>query len=782
VETPVFDADGFDADAHAIIADRRERLYMFIQAHCTLDRPVPPLTPEHDAALRAAVAPVISTLDDVAYRELAQMLGLFDVALGITLRAYWRVGVFMSMHPRDAVRTGIKPTSPSIEEVTQRVRAVMTTSPHMTHWERAFKNDRLCRDDDGAKQLAHDLTHIPNTAIRMARGLLQKWVQIGSLALLEYAHYPYLGVLQRLHRREAQIAEATQEPQLVIAMLRADLVALQRTLSQKSLQKRARKLSQSPIVLWDESVLHQPAHSRQRELYQRRVAIPALRGAILQELAQQRGCDATYATDLFSRFASGGLDILMAWHCGAGIQAIRQRYDAQLIRSALEPHVRAFPADARRRIVTRLEHLQAANVATDRCYPVYTLIRDLPSSPDRRQQRKRRLSTEFVDLFAESEGITSTQARNLLSLFRTYGCLGLLPKREWPTLFHPRIWSYLHLFKLGRIEETIRTWQLTERVNIYAQVLGLEALTTQVILAIFNHFRKLRYWHSGEGSAMYQMKRRGSLNIEGILRLHEQWLVCCIELPIELVNSNMRPLKQPCFAVLVVDCGCERPLSCLLFTETPGSLEVGLALYCAIWHPDALDWPLRGIPETILLPRALATVGLADLQHAATWLMAQVEIIDNTDKLLGKLPYAEQLIKDLQKIDASALSNGRSTTVPPTLIQAQQSIVGWLRKRCFPGHHIDPAPRELRKHGVVMPGYDTPAAGWLLPVKQQVPTIRDGVEIGRRVYAHPLSGVQHGGVADVRINPYPYGKTPRAVFIEERDTRLLHYLELQPQQ
>jgi hypothetical protein len=775
VDTARFDMYGFDVEAQMRIANRQQHLFAFLEARCPQATYLLPSLPDLENALRVVVADISSRFTDEDYRDLAHALGLFDIVFEARMRIHWSVGIFIPMHPREAMLARKVPKSPPLEDITRRVRTIITSSSNRPEWEAIFKRDRLCRDDDGAERLASDLAGISFSTTNMARKILRDWVQNGSIALLEHSNYPYLGILQRLQRHEASIASAVEDAESITAALRADVVALQRTLTNKELQKFARKSSKSPMVLWDESVCHQPAHSEQRKLYQSRI-VPELRDLILKELVRQRGCEPAYAAELFDRFISDGLDALIAWHCGHPAHEIRRRHDEQQIQKVVEPHLRFLSSSQRAPMLIRLEHIQKANVATGRTYNLFAMLRDHPSSHDRRKYYHKKPPLDFLQLLAEYESITPKQAQGLLENVRASGCLGLALRSQWPKLVDPRIWSYIEMFKLGRLNDTTSESQLTTRVHFYATGLSLEPLTSQVVLAIFNHFRKERYANSGEGPQLYGVKRRGSLNIQDAPRLHERWLVISMTLKIQLIDSEYHPIEATCSVILVIDCATQMPMGAWITDQVTNQHHICLGLYQAIWHPGALTWPLRGIPEHILVARPLAVAGIDDLKQAATWLAADVEIVDAQTQL-EDMPIARGWIQELQKHFAPKGARGQKREQKLTLLQAYSAVLQWLEDHCFQQLNNDPVPSHLRKRGVALPGFDTPAAGLLLPVTGQVLTIQNGVKDEAFRYTSPMFSSEPGEELSKRSLPIPGSNIKPFIFVAHHN--LLHYMTQQ---
>ena len=202
-----------------------------------------------------------------------------------------------------------------------------------------------------------------------------------------------------------------------------------------------------------------------------------------------------------------------------------------------------------------------------------------------------------------------------------------------------------------------------------------------------------------------------------------------------------------------------------------------LALYNALFHPTAPKWPLRGIPERIVFPKSFANDPA--LHKAATYLMAEIDQINNIETELKARKVILTLLRDIQSRYAPPLisTRRRGQKQRHTVAEVEHDIRTWLYDRSFAEHQVKLAPPSLRHHGVVLPGFDTPAAGWLLPTIGSTRTIRDGIELGKLVYSNPEAGIEPGIDVQVRAPPTRLGRT-QGVFIEYT-SELLWYLALE---
>lgn len=355
-----------------------------------------------------------------------------------------------------------------------------------------------------------------------------------------------------------------------------------------------------------------------------------------------------------------------------------------------------------------------------------------------------------------------------------YGPLGILPIREWKDLVHPALWSYLHLHKFGRLEAVMRYPRLTETYHAYAHLLDCPPLPQQIVTGMCNHFPKDEYYNSGDGEATAGVPRRKSLKLAGVKRLHEEWLLLAVPVEIDLVDHSGRSLNTDCIALCVFDCGSERAVTCCIYPGDISAVDIGITLYDAIWHPYTIEWPLRGLPETILLPEPLAQHNLSDIYAAASWMHASVGSLSDKElkKKLADRAFIKETITKLQSVYKPAMLPGRrrAPRQQMRLQAAQTAIRTWLYTRGFTGEHegkeqgkhrVEHAqvPKAIRDQGYIMPGFDTVVAGYLLPVvATDVPTVR-------------------GYTVTLRALQYDAGR-PQAVFAAYGDPSCLHYLEL----
>jgi hypothetical protein len=733
----MFDEEGFDHDAHAIIEHRRVGVLQFIHDLALTRKDETPFGSEQEVALRQTWQEQEAVLERSIYLVLAQQLGFCEIDRHIRRRRLEREGL-------------LNPTWAGRSERSQKLIE---------------------------QRVTHLLDQSDESVSNQARNLVLAWCAYGSLGLLTHSEYPCVTELVMLQKQIAELDSSAIK--LPLAQLRADLIALYRTLHDPSLLALVRTPQKPRAQLWDQSLLHQPAKNDVRKRYQERMASD-IRSAIVSHLGHQRGCSAADAARLFNTLVADGLSGLIAWRTEMSVESARQEFDRRRVEQATVGIIHSLPADIRQLIITRLDQLQDAMIATDVSFSIFPLIRDLPSTKRRRKRQRRTLPEALALAFATRASISEGQALSCIKNLMIYGPLGMLPKRDWSHAFHPSIWSYLHLCKLGRLEGTIDHATLVERVDAYARSLGSPPLHRQLIVGVFNHFPKPNTYNSGDGDAIAGVPLRAAIKLQDVARLHERWLLIPITLEIQIVDALLHPISDTCSVTLVLDWGSQCPMAAWPSSHPPNMADANLALYQSIFHPGALYWPLRGLPETILLPATFAGDKLPDLQRSAQLMMAKVEIVADHEEQLAKLPRIQRMVEDLKAAYQPPILPGRRRGLKQrmTIKQLHDTLLTWLHDSCFATHRSEPVIRHLRKQGMALPGFDTAVAGWLLPVTGTVQTIQDGVRDGLFRYSSPVFHSEPGWELKKREFPYTYEGMKRFMFIE--DDGMVHYVTYHP--
>jgi hypothetical protein len=232
-------------------------------------------------------------------------------------------------------------------------------------------------------------------------------------------------------------------------------------------------------------------------------------------------------------------------------------------------------------------------------------------------------------------------------------------------------------------------------------------------------------------------------------------------LNLPVAASPFSAASETSHLLLVVDLGSQLPTGLWVSAHPQGSAEVGLALFQAIWHPGALDWPLRGAPEVLQVPASLRTAGGGDfLEHAAAWLCMQVQVVADEAQAttLRKLPILQALIDAFALVGLDEIQRNRAGRTL-TVKDAQDAVLGWIRtSEVGFAHHTPGLPdTAAQQSGYAAPAFDTPAAGLLLPITGEATTVRDGVVANERRYASSYFRSEPGHTVAYRAFPYRYG-------------------------
>jgi hypothetical protein len=732
---------GLDSAGQAVVDYRLPIIYGFLSRFSS-----DPIYGRSIKELQSIIELALANATEQQWRELGLQLGFVQNSLEHLARQHWRVGTFSTAFPGQPGQ--LKPIykRPNFDEVVRTLQNIYAVANRRSGWAKAILEYKLCREEHSAGQLARQLEQLDRRIGSSARALIQALIQFDEIGVLLLSSYSYTTELMLLQRYVDDMRPSQIVTDELIIVVRRDILAL------------AHALNGHKPARWDQTLLHQPPQSTLRNQYRQRIAVQLPR--VIDELITHHGWSATEALLRLDALIDGGLAGLIAIHSSTSHKHIRQANERLRVEHSIDGIIKTLGILAQARFRERLTHVQAVLEETETPLNLVRLLQELPLCNYRRRIKRQKLPDALVEGFARRAGFTKkSEARSCLENLRTYGPIGLFLMREWKDCFDSRIWSYAEMLKLGRIDGTVEYDALVERVNEYAKALHQPTLPLHFIVPLFTHFKKPRYYNSGEGAAVAGVPRRASLHIQGRLRLHERWLVIASKLKGLITDASLRPELQTLHALLVVDCGSQQPMGCLVVEHPPTATDVGLVLHQSIWHGANLDWPLRGIPETIVVPKDFKCNESQDLRCAAEYLMANLETEANARSELGALPKARAVMQALP----IALTEMH---MPLTLAQAQTEVLRWLNTTCFPNHIVDRIPKHLRDHDVALPGYDTPAAGWLLPRIEQIKTQRNGIIIGHREYTSPQADIEPGQHAWLRMNPIHQKKVIPYVFVE----------------
>jgi hypothetical protein len=579
-----------------------------------------------------------------------------------------------------------------------------------------------------------------------------------------------------------------------------------------------------PPRLAQQDMIHQPAYAVQRQNHQR-AFIPELRTLIITRLMSQYGFSQEHAERVFDGWVVNGLDGIMLRYCMVLGETPARTLTEQRIDATLDSKLEALLPTGRQNIAVLIGHLHAAIEETQVSIPLHRLLRDGVSSGQRKrfsrsmwfswgniQKRAQRHTRTYkgiapppreqeiveegenqdeehiilfapenalVEAFARRAGIEEPTARQLIRQLGWYGGMGMLLKPDWFSILDEQIIDYIHLIKQGRTRGTVDFGALQQQANILASGLGLPALSMQVIRGVFNGLPTTEKYNSGVGPVVDGLHKRYTRIT--FPRLNENWLVVPTELALPIVNEMGKHISDVCFVTLIIEQGAERAMGCWISTNPPGSAEVALALYDAIWHSWTVDWPIKGIPERLHIPSSFADHDLCDMHRAAQALMIEVDDTQatvwhgprnrgNTDPAANAPDVVAQL-----RLQGPDIVRKHHESDRVTIAQARQSILEWLcSDEWFPHHSPVPVPDTWP---LALPGWRCPAAGWLLPTTGMVRRVTGGIRDGDEFY--PTS-VFDGETVDMLVKrafPVFYERMEPGLFVESSNNECLFFIE-----
>ena len=682
----------------------------------------------------------------------------------------WKQGLFDRFvdHPSHWAR-------PTQQQIENDVLPLINQTPWRNKRSAVLKQQRRCRTESNADNVAWALTAIEERSLGIVRSVLLAVAAYGAVGLLRWSASPYADELQQIERWRSVI----QLDRPTLHAVREILVWLY-----DHIHGSTSAPQQCQLQWWKILVLLPANHVDRCAIYD--MARTALQHHVLSPLGDEHPVGTMQAViDAFLRHGVAGIvDAYGQQPLGTLRHTIRQRH----ITTLLDHHLRTMTPPYQHIVRTLFAALQETLDATGYQMPLVMLLsapprspcryrysRRLPWSPRNQRPRRARLArtpqhsipdTVLHDV-AGRTNLTIGQVKQRLLGLVLYGVGGLLTATQRNQAHDQRLITIIQLWRLGHTDGVIAWDELTRVVTHDATTRGLVPLPQQRVKQVFLSYPKRRRWNGGEGPQMVQVRQRASLAIKRPL-LHDHWTLQ----PVSLTLQAGRTTRT--YDVLVmIELATSAPIGLWVCGNESRADAVRLALYDGIWHPWAIQYPLRGIPRHLHIPNDLLPSPDDVLYRAATYLGTTIH------------PCVPEKRKRHPVIDAikHAFPHWvleKTVTIHYTAWELHASLLQWIPSVFFRFHQSVPVPPAIAQHGVALPGHDTPAAGWLLPQSTPVQTIRDGVTDGVGVYRHPLVKLSPGITLSQRRYPWLVAHREYGMFIESTSKQepLLEYLVL----
>jgi hypothetical protein len=785
---------GLGDHLQCIVDHRHKSVMVFIATHLTPllpDADQPSMDSEHLRAAFQAFERTAERPERVALLlELAEHLQLGEDVERSVIRQCRRCSwlqIPTAAEPHDQSSSPEDILLPKIRHILQTYQFRTGASSRVN----ALITEQLCPDRTAAHAFLDAWNSVAGRAAARARGIILAFFDYDTIGLLRGSHAPGAEEMLLLEHLSEDIKRLTDQPEYIKAVLRTQTLALLHVLN---------GMEHAPS-LWQQDLLHLPSDDPQRVVY-RKMITPALHERVVAGLTEQFGNSVT-AEEAFQDFEQSGWSAMVERLCGVGLEEFR-------LQRILHTNIDVLTGDIPQRIETMVAQLRKASQETGVRVPLRMLLADppgskkrvnfgrriwfgLPAIMKRRQQRRRKHrgivrpprtipllhdKEEIIDVptpedrlanrFGQGATLPTEDARHVIRSVATSGVLGFISREEWFDACDPRIVAYLQLIKFGHIEGAVNIGILQKQVQIYAAMLGIPSPSAQVVKVLFNAIAKPGRWNAGVGSSVDGIVLRKT-PIRNARRLNEVWLIVPVQLKLLIVDSANQVLSKVCHVLLVLEQATERPIGCWVSAGFPGEREVCLAVYQAIWHPWIPDWPIRGIPRRICIPATFAPQGLASLYRAALWLMTSIEIT-NTKVWHGPREEGDADMVARMRIFGPDHIRRRFHADRVTSVQAQEGLLDYLRhdEPAFPLHWVPKLDAKLWDIGFGMPGYATPAAGWLLPETGLVSTMEGGVVFDQMRYVGQGISLNPGQVLKRRAFPYVFPHQRPGFFVEDQ--------------
>ena len=666
-----------------------------------------------------------------------------------------RHGLFDTYTKKNLVR-------PALNSIVADVLHILEAQPIQKTRAAEFIQAGLCRDEQRAVRAAANLSDLEcrNAAGLAARTLVLNAIANDDLGLLTVADYPYTSSLLHLHHLLNQEPYQSTVSPAQRCLVQQDVIALQAAFNSGELH------------LWQEHLLHDRPQGQERLRYKKKRVSAQMLTTLQSAFRVLRGCTDEEAEIIVRLLIDQGLPGIIGWRCNNVDADALAQIEEQRILSMLQRQSQSLQQPYRSNAEHMLKLLRSTFDQTQVQVSFQRLINDYPSSFYRRSLRRRlglgfqhKLTEEgqrIKALLADSSGLKPGVAKKILHDFITYGCIGLIQSGDWAKAIPAPAYELLTFFKHAFIVNTQSWPQLLRRVNDELELLKLPPLTSQTARAVYNHAPKSPRWHQGSGDRVDQFART-TAKIDSMPRLHRMWNIIPVRLPIVVRDIHGYAISKTLHALLVLDHDSALPIGLWCSATLPTTEHVGLAIYQSIWHPGKPDWILRGLPRTIVMPKALEGIDQTEVTRALNLMEVDLDQ-DSHDHHWGKKRIVTWL---LQEGVAAVHQKYAGRAVTPQ--QAQDVLLLELHRHAFPTDRPAPIAAHTKRSGLTMPGGAYSAAGLLLPRVGTAIIIQNGVRVGETRYDSLYFTGEQGTETPYRAFPYQYRRIAQAIFVEQNE-------------
>ncbi|MBX0326578.1 hypothetical protein K2Z83_02575 [Oscillochloris sp. ZM17-4] len=707
-------------------------------------------------------------------------------------------------------------TSPAYEQCLRQVQGIFQQETTAKSQIKALLDQQICQDKSLAASVVKQLGHVDRDAAIEAWAIMLAGLEQHPVHLLLRSNCPFASDIIFVERYAATVALMTDKAEEAMGQIRRIVIALREVLTSRPViesvlsehklptsspdvpleqlsRDERRKVREAQRImavgLWRQDLLHRPPFDEARRIYREHIT-PAINSLVMKGLQERLGCESD--GQVFEQYMTRGLaaiaDHLLS-PTGTG-----QTFTMQHIRIALNVHLE-WLADAERIEIERLLiALQEVLESLEIPISLFPLADTYPGNSCRKGFKKRlkedpRIISEFC---RQGRLPNNKESSGRLYGLATYGALGLrrMTQERLRTIVPDLITHYIHFLKLGHTEGALSPRDVRERVGELCRLNDLPQFSPQVILALFNRLKKAPFWNSGVGMQTDHLHKRVSIYLPKAPLIHRAWVLVPVKIAVPVLNERTSRIEQQAHLMLVFDHDSVLPISCWPSLHLPHAQELGLAIYQALFHPGVVWWPLRGIPRSIHVPMRSLNLDdddLGDLRQAAYWLASEIQpnprelhwqkqrLVNEVCKVLPeevrrRTGNGYVSLPELQRIALSWLYHARRQNTTP--VEGGEQRAEYDER--LSNQVSVPAEGDARRAGYAVPGFTSPAAGWLLPREGRAELTELGVVLKGNVYTSSFARL--GGLTrEIPYRAYPYRTSlPEQGIFVEIDERLVY--------
>lgn len=357
--------------------------------------------------------------------------------------------------------------------------------------------------------------------------------------------------------------------------------------------------------------------------------------------------------------------------------------------------------------------------------------------------------------FCRSRGEDFEQLWSLFRAYCRFGPIALadaLPS-ELPPLVPDELGELAVFHRLAKHPRSDAGIYIRQLLDHYASELDIAPLQPFVARYAWANDARIERWFVPESAATEHVARTTRRIVMGQDYPHQCWLERQAPLPFAILLSRRHPLIVQPWLIWLNERYTDQLMGYWICAAEPTPRDLALTLRWSIWHFDAHWWPVRGVPDTLVVPEQLLKVD-PDVQRALAYLHIELRPKEDCSEYVAGTEYSgwpeifTTWIQQLQQqIERQPLAHRW------TMAELNSLLLDHIKDSLRADTSSRATPTTLQEQDCSLPWSTGISAALLLPSAGRVQISSSTLEVRGIPYGLTIDLVPGNSTVDVRYDP-----------------------------